>query len=1660
MEGLLFEPAPPPPPPPPASPLGGGLESARSAASGSDDGGEGNAHRRSPPVLPDDDGMDDDAEGSSDAERRDGGGGPASVGDDDDRKRGRHRNGNGGVGLLNRLRLRRKKRSAAASSSSSASPAAAPPNDEVDAAADASSSPAKSKEGSGAGNGNRSKRSPRRRRSRSPPVPTLRMRISPTRSGGGSGGGNGGGFPRFRRHPSPAAPPFPSSAANAGLESQGGGTTNDSAAASATAADAVVGGDGPTTEGGRASPPRFDAPQPASPRRAEPSPSSSSSPPTPSVTSSSSSSFSSSSSQPSTPRSDQPHPNLLAVASPSILNTPPASIPAPLVVSARKLGNEVRNRSDRKCKRRTGTGCVVVGVDDDDDEGGGGGRGSSGGAAGGGGGRRNKRRGGRRSVGGGRRASAIDDDDDDEVMEDEKGGGGGGSPSVQKRLREMELSPCSSSASSLLEVLDAHSDDDKENVPVGGSLENVENVDEGSEAKRDHDDGRRISLGILDVPTAPRVTPRDGLDVFHTNAPAPLPPSGPASPASSLSSSSSSEEYYDDYSDDDDTDDDGSDDSSTVVHGTNKLPRPPASASRAERTRYYWELCYGSGSGPPPRTVAFAAGAATTGPSASGGGGGKEGAEEASSATRDGGGGGGGAGAGAWSANRLPPAKSCLSSTKREKAMLPPSGRGVSHSTPTLCDRFAFHDEDKKSSVRFNPSPMASIGVPTRKPQAEASGKSCDAVSTPTGPPDQDDAEEALAGSNRSKMNVKFGSPRAVEFDTDRPTVELTPLPSEVARVRFPVEQKEESPEEVERHEETVRNSSVLAAWEDDFDSYLEEEEEDSDEEDGRTGRDSSSLESVLFSMEEEEEEGKSGGMDWSPEGDRRKRKKRRQSGSLGRDRRSVGRGRRDRNDRRSSSFFSRGGRSLLDDEDDGGDIASKDASFCSSSGSSSLSPEAGVAGGVADGLSSNGPQEIDASVSGSSPEPVPVPSDAYESPTIDGTSTSGSNDNSDSTTILRSVHSSGGAISCGSSITTKTASDRGSFESTTAANAMEGIEEERLEPNVLLDRYDATEADTEGSGLRGEQRRRQRREGIVGEDVDDIVSTLLSDPTKEEELEWDLSTVLRNLAQRRALTLPDRSISSCMDSLSNNTTGVVDNSTETVRKRLVESNRSFLSRALVDADKAIMTGQRRQASSSSFRETFIDAVSEIDSSLKGDLVDSDLKLRMPDGTADIQDAVRGIFRRELMGVISSGDCKGPRDDAKEIDAARNTTISDLAVRSSESVLREWQRHETNLLRALVQRLAGLTGQVDEELVKLGRSEEHGMREVDSLARKSAMIPNGTKMDVLRQRIEEEQRAVNVLEGSVGAEDLRLELASKMNWHEEAQFALEKSASAAVPNCLALCGVAPFRLEALSDESVEISYSHVDGSQTFLIFGGKSRGVVGVLPPQSEEPHVDASGSHAPDELVQNTPTIRRVRNPDSVTPMKKGTGSLSPVCASPSQARGTAAAQLSRGSVASKFRTALLNGTWDNDSKDDGALNVLHQTILRQIRSEQEVENAIQSAVGMLSCADLAILDVSSLEKQYDCQFHDGAVFVLAVRLGLGNGSAVELRFSYDRAEHRCITYSIPSEVQVEAVAGDTPVLAENLRSVATSTLNSNFGGSNAFLLKRICAAVVEESI
>lgn len=382
----------------------------------------------------------------------------------------------------------------------------------------------------------------------------------------------------------------------------------------------------------------------------------------------------------------------------------------------------------------------------------------------------------------------------------------------------------------------------------------------------------------------------------------------------------SDSDQYIDGSDEDDSD------ASTVV---NSLPparpqKPPPGATKEEQDRFYWELCYGKANDPKKKD-------AFVKPPIH------------------------------FSASTKVPTKSCLSAKKTQWTEIANSASKRIALKKSMVAEIVQNDDG-------TPCNDKGIGGQNTRNAIISS------FSTPQGndnctPQGNDNC--ITKGNSDGKKSVKFGELSAAEFESTRPTVELTPLPAERVKEEFGLENKndESDDDSAEMHQETARNADKLAMWEDDFDSYCE----DWDNNDSIISIDDDSDEEKLEAF--------------IPRKRQSRDSARRSRTSMGSGERKIG-----SSERRSSIFFSKSGGSLLEPEDMNMD------SQCALKDSSVENSDKGVSIPSRDSLqfsspSTNGGSFIRLSHSGSENSKV--------TPTTEITSSSN---------ILRSVHSEGGA--------------------------------------------------------------------------------------------------------------------------------------------------------------------------------------------------------------------------------------------------------------------------------------------------------------------------------------------------------------------------------------------------------------------------------------------------------------------------------------------------------------------------------------------------------------------------------------------------------------------------------------------------------------------------
>jgi hypothetical protein len=69
-----------------------------------------------------------------------------------------------------------------------------------------------------------------------------------------------------------------------------------------------------------------------------------------------------------------------------------------------------------------------------------------------------------------------------------------------------------------------------------------------------------------------------------------------------------------------------------------------------------------------------------------------------------------------------------------------------------------------------------------------------------------------------------------MEFDSHNPLGAVTPVPAQLALKRFPVENQEEEVSNLNRIQQTKRNSAMLAEWDDSFSVFEDDGDDDAHE--------------------------------------------------------------------------------------------------------------------------------------------------------------------------------------------------------------------------------------------------------------------------------------------------------------------------------------------------------------------------------------------------------------------------------------------------------------------------------------------------------------------------------------------------------------------------------------------------------------------------------------------------------------------------------------------------------------------------------------------------------------------------------------------------------------------------------------------------------------
>uniref|UniRef100_A0A7S2U9Z1 Spc7 kinetochore protein domain-containing protein n=1 Tax=Attheya septentrionalis TaxID=420275 RepID=A0A7S2U9Z1_9STRA len=1009
-----------------------------------------------------------------------------------------------------------------------------------------------------------------------------------------------------------------------------------------------------------------------------------------------------------------------------------------------------------------------------------------------------------------------------------------------KRLKEMELNPGDSSAPPMIFHLNA----DKDETTDGSS---------------------RMFLGIIDIPTS------DRMDSDSTISPP--------------SSSSSDEKDFSDQFYDGNTSDD------SLSDKTLHVPRPPPSATPAEKTKYYWELCYGK---QPPKLPPIHS--------------------TSSNIPRPN-----------LSASRMLPTKSCLSSSKK---YAPALRKSSSRSTPTLSDRFKFDPGNLKQiipDVRIASSPgfreydLATMSTPTETRNIEHQ-------------------------TSEEKRIVKFGLPSAAEFDFNQPTIQLTPLPSDFVRERFPVEEKVESPEEEEFHRETARNAAVLAAWEDDFDSYLEDEDQSHAVE-----AEDPSLASMVVATRNMMRDTNASDitMNCSPASSEKKRRRRKSH------KRRSG-----REDRRSSSFFSKNGRSLLgndnDEEEENLSVSFEHDSptVLESIQSTEIVSEAPMQ--ITEGASmESGKSDI------TSPIALPSESNVYQSPPLEKVRFSTDNketpltDRSSSTALLLSIQS--------------------------ASEPRRNIDSDKLIPNHLesaLERYTEVTTEHPNSSLGG---------------IEDVLSLLISEPGMERE--WETGTLFHNMIcatnSIASSSLIARYIQSKCDSA-----GDINNSILSIRA-LIATESALVSHVICNMDNR---------SDSQYL-----AMCEIEAHfLKNSRADENVM-------ASILDKQCTMFMVEH---------KSPHD-APSFRPKGNLT--DLAKATGETVSHEITVIEQKVAKSLTEYI----GLWEEEVARdLENVDSAILMDSTSKQRLKCQLPYEkiTKTARLRRKtqiqedIAVQKQMIDELTSSIDTAHLRKEYFLKQKELHAEQYHLEAEAPIPLVHCQTLSGLLPFSIYSLSDEFLELSFPHFDGSRTLMTWKTSEFAA-------AEEDILMHKCNENNTIAVHQFVSFNVVDNPDSNIAL-----------------RSSAAAHFQRALLSDCFQVEMSTG----ETKTSKAETLIARHLARCL----DVQEVVEIVSDMLFRIDLAAQDVRSVERDYKCEFqinpeeNVAAAFIVTIE-------DQECTWILDFSFEQLAVIPFLSDVRISVTKGEPSISPEILNDLAHQMIGSILTHSAPFPVKEICSEI-----
>ena len=294
----------------------------------------------------------------------------------------------------------------------------------------------------------------------------------------------------------------------------------------------------------------------------------------------------------------------------------------------------------------------------------------------------------------------------------------------------------------------------------------------------------------------------------------------------------------------------------------------------------------------------------------------------------------------------------------------------------------------------------------------------------------------------------------------------------------------------------------------------------------------------------------------------------------------------------------------------------------------------------------------------------------------------------------------------------------------------------------------------------------------------------------------------------------------------------------------------------------------------------------------------------------------------------------------------------------------------------------------------------------------------------IKRRYKEELRVIKQLESDLVASERNLEAMRQQECFWTAKCELERSQPFDMLRFRLLNSLLPY--ECHLEDQVSISYSHLDSaaSQTLVTWDSSSS------PTRTDkrDSMCTAESCESTAAVVMTMPTIKRVKNRDqTLFHENHGEGFL------PER------------SVARKLYGIFLDG------------DHMKRFITEQFKCEHEM--GILTMSDVFQRLNLMALDVLELQKYYTCRLEapsKSKTVILHVAISLGQLCSIGIRFTYDLSNQRSMILPIPINVFVEPITGEPAVPINTLLRVAQQAISTE-SYTNAFLLKRTCAAIVD---